>query len=99
MLEIIDCQIKDYVRKGYAEKLCEADVRALGDDCWFLPMFVVKKNPNKPSKVRLVWDAAAEVNGISLNKLLLKGPDLLANLAGILIRFREYKVGSENQGK
>lgn len=55
-------------------------------------MFLVKK-PNKPNKVRPVLDAAAITKNVSLNSTLLKGPDLLAKLPGILSRFRQFKVG------
>lgn len=43
-------------------------------------------------KVRRVCDAAAKYQGSSLNSHLVSGPDLLNNLVGIFMRFREEKV-------
>lgn len=40
----------------------------------------------------MVWDAAAKANSISLNSMLLKGPDELTLLHGVLQRFRERSV-------
>ena len=50
-------------------------------------------NPNKPSKVRRVCNAASEFEGHSLNKSVFIGPDLLQNLVGIKFRFREKPFG------
>ena len=58
---------------------------------WYLshhPVF----NPNEPGKVRRVPNAAAKFKGQSLNSNLITGPDLLNNLVGILLRFRENTV-------
>lgn len=61
------------------------------DRVWYLPVFPAF-NPNKPSKIRIVFDAKAQVNGVSLNSQLLKGPDQLCSLIGVLLRFRQRKV-------
>lgn len=58
---------------------------------WYLPLNYVQ-NPKKPSKLRLVWDAAATVRGVSLNSQLLKGPDMLTPLTSVLSLFRERRV-------
>ena len=58
---------------------------------WYLPHHSVF-NEHKANKIRIVLDAAAEHDGMTLNKAFLTGPDLLNNLAGILLRFRKNKV-------
>lgn len=66
-------QIREYQDKGYAHRLTQAELLAADPKrVWYLPISAVT-NPNKPGKVRLVWDAAAKVAGISLNSLLLPG--------------------------
>ena len=55
---------------------------------WYLPHHPVV-NPNKPGKVRRVCNAASEHHGVSLNSHLMTGPDLLLNLVGMILRFRE----------
>ena len=49
-------------------------------------------NANKPDKLRIVFDCAAEYAGTSLNKEVLQGPDLTNRLLGVLMRFREDQV-------
>ena len=49
-------------------------------------------HPQKPGKIRVVFDSAAETEKVSLNKLLLSGPDLNNGLLGVLIRFRQDPV-------
>ena len=83
--------IESYVSLGHARKLEEAEVSEPSLKRWFLPHHVVC-NPNKPEKIRIVFDAAAKFNGTSLNDNLLTGPDLLQDLPRLLIRFRERAV-------
>ena len=48
--------------------------------------------PHKSSKLRVVFDCSAELNGWSINKELLPSPDLTNKLVGVLTKFRENKV-------
>ena len=61
------------------------------ESIWYLPHQPVT-NPNKPVKMRRVANAASKFRGESLNSNLLTGPDLLSNLVGVLLRFREHPV-------
>ncbi|XP_049880427.1 uncharacterized protein LOC126376924 [Pectinophora gossypiella] len=82
-------QMENLLNKGYAAP-CDGHERA-STVSWFLPHFAVQ-NPNKPGKLRLVFDAAARSHGVCLNDELLEGPDLLLSLQGIVFRFRERPV-------
>ena len=42
--------------------------------------------------MRVVFDGAAEYEDTSLNKNLLRGPNILVNLIGVLLRFRRNLV-------
>ncbi|XP_054087075.1 uncharacterized protein LOC128921986 [Zeugodacus cucurbitae] len=89
LAETLNQKIHDYMQKGYIRRLGPSD--AAVKKYWYLPIFAVT-NPNKPGKIRLVWDAAAKVNGISLNSMLLKGPDLTTPLHKVLFKFRQKRI-------
>ena len=86
----------DYIRfmeeitvKGYARK---STMTAAPGKMWYLPHHGVY-HPNKPGKIRVVFDLSAEHKGTCLNKELLPGPDLTNQIIGVLLRFREEHVG------
>ena len=83
--------MNDYIKKGYARQLTQEEVERESPIRCYLPHHPVT-NPNKPGKVRIVFDAAAECEGTSLNKALLPGPDSTNNLVGVLLRFRQGNV-------
>ncbi|XP_078809202.1 uncharacterized protein LOC144994598 [Oryzias latipes] len=61
------------------------------EECWYLPSFGVY-HPQKPDQIRVVFDSSAKHCGISLNDVLLTGPDLNNSLLGVLLRFRKEKI-------
>ena len=63
------------------------------DECWYLPVFGVY-HPKKPGQIRCVFDSSATYADLSLNKVLLQGPDLNNSLLGVLMRFRKNLVGA-----
>ena len=80
--------MKDLLDKRNAEPVPLQNT-ASSKPCWYLPHFGIY-HPQKPEKIRVVFDSAAENNGVSLNKLLLSGPDLTNSFLGVLLRFRKY---------
>ncbi|XP_055609919.1 uncharacterized protein LOC129756897 [Uranotaenia lowii] len=85
-------QILEYQQKGFCHRATRAELEAADPKrTWYLPLGAVT-NPKKPGKVRLIWDAAAKVEKVSLNSVLLKGPDLLTPLPTVLFRFRQFPI-------
>ena len=73
----------EMLAKEYAKK--STSPASLGKT-WYIPHHGVF-SPNKPGKIRVVFDCSLEVGGESINRNLLAGPDLTNQLIGVLIRF------------
>ncbi|XP_055604887.1 uncharacterized protein LOC129753110 [Uranotaenia lowii] len=85
-------QMNEYLNKGYIHRITESELENTDPRrVWYLPLGIAI-NPKKPEKIRMVWDASAKVDGVSLNSMLLKGPDELPPLPWILFRFRQFPV-------
>ena len=74
----------------HAEKVPLSEVNMPNHE-WYLPHHGVT-HARKPDKLRVVFDSSSKYGGISLNDLLLKGPDLTNSLIGVLLRFRKSKL-------
>ena len=81
--------IDDLIKKEYARK---EDTRPPGKTC-FIPQYGVY-HPNKPGKIRVVFDCRAEFDGQSLNKELLTGPHLTNQIVGVLQGFEKIALHS-----
>ena len=87
----------DYLENGYAARVCEVKqlsgngIEDMSGRIWYLPHHPVF-HPQKPNKVRVVFDCAAQFESTSLNDQLLQGPDLNNSLFGVLLRFRQDPI-------
>ena len=83
--------INQYIKDGHVTK---TDINKRNDNfnnkVNYIPHQAVT-NINKPGKIRIVFDAGAKCQSTSLSESFLKGHDLLNNLAGVLLRFRQGK--------
>ena len=80
--------MEHFISKGHATKLNQTDSKKTSRTTNYIPHHAVT-NVNKSNKVQIVFDAGGKGKGKSLNEHLLKGPDFLNNLVGVLLKFRE----------
>ncbi|XP_057380775.1 uncharacterized protein LOC130703305 [Daphnia carinata] len=80
--------IEEYISLGHPKL---SDTMETNNPIWYLPHHGVT-TPNKPGKVRVVFNQSARHKGTSLNEHLFKGPDLLTPMIGVLFRFRRLPV-------
>ena len=76
--------IEKSLELGHARRLKPEDLLGPVGRTWYLPHHGVEQN----EKLRVVFDASYSHQGQSLNDQLLKGPDLMTPLFGVLVRFR-----------
>ena len=82
--------ITSYEEKGYLRKV---PVDNQGTQAqWLIPHFPVLRPDKSTTKVRIVFDASARFNGVSLNDHLYTGPKLQRSLVDVLLRFRRHPV-------
>ena len=81
--------MENLIQKGYAERV--PNEKPINGKVWYIPHHGVY-HPKKPNKIRVVFDCSAEYQGESLNRHLLRGPDLINNLVGVLCRFRHEDI-------
>ncbi|UYV64927.1 hypothetical protein LAZ67_3002467 [Cordylochernes scorpioides] len=91
LLAAYKAKFDEYLEKGYIRKLDSIEVTKGSERMWYISHFGVT-NPNKTGKLRLVFDAAARSNGVSLNEALSKGPDLIRPLTSVLWNFRVHNI-------
>ena len=80
-------------KSGIVEEVPVSEVVNRTTPVFYMPHRPVAKEARLTTKVRPVFDAPTTgYNGVSLNSCINTGPNLLANVTEILIRFRRWKI-------
>ena len=82
--------ITKYLEKEYIRKVEPSEKQPMQK--WYLPHFAILKSDRATTKTRVVFDASAKCNNISLNDMIHQGPNLQRKLFDVLLRFRRYPV-------
>ena len=79
--------MSEFERLGHMKLAPIQDVNSYSD-CYFLPHHGVLQGSKK---LRMVFNASAKVDGVSLNDLLHTGPKLIPDLANLILKWRRYE--------
>lgn len=91
-LEKYDLVIKDFLSKGMIEVIDQDQLD--GKIVHYLPHHAILTPEKTTTKIRPVFGGSARTRkgNKSLNECLYRGPVLLPELCGMLLRFRKYKI-------
>ena len=79
-----------YQDRGYIYKVPHDEIKP--DEVWYLPHFPVLRPDKSTTKTRVVFDASAKFNDMSLNDIVPQGPKLQNDFFEVLLRFRRDPV-------
>ncbi len=85
-------EIASLIDRGAARKLSNDEMKQYKCPVHYIPHHDVWKPGSKSTPLRIVFEANIRHMGKMLNDYWCKGPDVMNNLLGILLRFREGKV-------
>ena len=81
-------QVHDMVQRKAAVKLPKEVLEDWTGSVWYISHLVAPNPHSVSTPVRLVWNSSQKFRGLSLNDLLIKGPDVLNPIRAVLLRFR-----------
>jgi len=91
-LEEYDHVIKDQLNVEIVEKIDKSEQAQPGRQLHYLQHHCVVREDKTTTKLRIVYNASARINGPALNDCLYTGPSLTPEILDILIRFRVQPI-------
>ena len=90
--EAYDVQIKEMVEMGFAKRLTKEEDEKYQGPVHYVAHHEIVRPEKRSTPIRIVFNSSASFKGHSLNSYWYKGPDLLNDLFGVMLRFRENHV-------
>ncbi|XP_067051157.1 uncharacterized protein [Acropora muricata] len=87
-----DLQMVEMKELQFSRRLTEKEAREYSGPVHFISHHEVLRPESKSTPVRIVFNSSAAFQGHKLNEYWMKGPDLLNDLFGVVLRFRENQV-------
>ena len=87
-----NAQIKEMEEMKFSRKLTEEEKKEWKGPVHYVAHHAVVRPEKKTTPIRIVFNSSASFKGHSLNDYWYKGPDLLNNLFGVVLRFRENAI-------
>ncbi|XP_071946012.1 uncharacterized protein [Antedon mediterranea] len=85
-------QIKEMVDMKFARKLSDKELSSYGGPVHYISHHGVLRPDKKSTPLRIVFNSSAMYQGHCLNEYWMKGPDMLNDLFGVILRFRENET-------
>lgn len=77
---------------NFSRKLSSEELKSYKGPVHYISHHEIVRPEKKSTPIRIVFNSSASYKGHRLNDYWMKGPDLLNNLFGVLLRFRENEV-------
>ena len=90
--EMYQQQINDMIQNKVARKLSASELEEYRGPIHYISHHEVLKPDSESTPCCIVFNSSAKFQGHALNEYWARGPDLLNNLLGVLIRFRENRI-------
>ena len=81
-------QVHDMVDRGAAARLSSDAISNWNGPVWYVSHLIAPNPHSVTTPVRLVWNSSQRFRGVSMNDILMKGPDVLNQIRAVLLRFR-----------
>ena len=84
-----NAQMQEMCNLNFARKLSDEEAKSYQGPVHYISHHGVARPESDSTPLRIVFNTSASYQGHALNEYWMKGPDLLNDLFGVLLRFRE----------